>query len=110
MQYTQKNHVHGNFIAQNFRLIHDSIIVKSLCEVFLQNMNGSSEDEHTLLCDFKMLCYSAIAAVECDQGATPVIVPILVGSALGLFVIILLLAYVIGRLRQRRARSGYSRL
>ena len=57
-----------------------------------------------------IVCYSATAAVECDQGATPVIVPILVGSALGLFVIILLLAYVIGRLRQRRARSGYSRL
>lgn len=57
-----------------------------------------------------IFCYSAPVAVECDQGATPVIVPILVGAALGLFVIILLLAYVVGRVRQRKAKSGYQRL
>ena len=54
-------------------------------------------------------------AVECDQAATSVIVPILVGAALGLFVVILLLAYVVGRVKQRRVRqwrcrSGYHHL
>ena len=55
-----------------------------------------------------------VIAMECDQGATPVIVPILVGSILGLFVIILLLAYVagrfnvVGRCKQLwKAKSGY---
>ena len=64
--------------------------------------------EETFCC-FIICCFIAVA-VECDQAATSVIVPILVGAALGLFVIILLLAYVVGRVRQRRAKSGYQRL
>ena len=71
-------------------------------------MSGLCEGAN-ILCCYQFAVLIAVA-VECDQAGTPVIVPILVGAALGLFVVILLLAYVVGRVRQRRAKSGYSRL
>lgn len=59
----------------------------------------------------QLLTSTPSIAVDCNESATDVIVPILVGAALGLFVVILLLAYAVGRLRQlKKAKSGYRRL
>jgi len=49
--------------------------------------------------------------VSCKGNKTPAIVPIVVGIALGVFVLAVVVAYVVGRIRQhKKKKSGYERL
>jgi len=48
--------------------------------------------------------------VSCEGNKTPAIVPIVVGIALGVFVLAVVVAYFVGRIRQHKKKSGYERL
>jgi len=48
--------------------------------------------------------------VSCEGNKTPAIVPIAVGITLGVFVAAVVVAYVVGRIRQHKKKSGYERL
>jgi len=60
---------------------------------------------------FSLLCIAScccVAVVECkDDRAVSNLVPIIVGAALGGLILIVLIAYLIGR---RRSRRGYEQV
>ena len=59
---------------------------------------------------FLLLCHSTFVVARCSQDIKgSKIVPIAVGAALAGLVIIVLIAYIIGRLRSRR-QSSYEAL